>query len=223
MTHLKSYGAPTSWNIRRKESTFTTRPNPGAHPFERGLPINTLLKQLGVTKNTRETKRIINDKAIEVDGATVKDIHTNTGFMDTIHIKPDITIRCRLDTKGRLAFNNIPKAELNKKVCQITNKQTIKGGKVQLSLSGGRTILADNKYKTGDSLLIEVPGQKIIDHFPLAKGNAVFLIGGRHIGTKGTITDIQGDRIWLNTDKGTIETLKEYTYVIGKDKPAITI
>lgn len=224
MTHLKTYRAPKSWSILRKENVFTARPNPGAHPLERAIPVSTLLKQLGIARITRETQRIINNKAITIDGKTAKDRHTGVGFMDIIHVEPDITLRCGLNKKGKLTFTNIPKDELTKKVCKIISKQTIKGGKIQLGLSSGRTILADNKdYTVGDSLLLEVPAQTIKDHFALKAGNTVFLIGGRHIGTTGTITDIKGDQVWVKTDKETLETHKDFTYVVGKNKSAITL
>jgi len=224
MTHLKSYVAPTSWNIRRKGVTFTTRPNPGAHPLALTMPIATLLKQLGFARITREAKRIVNDKAISIDGRVATDHRTGVGPMDSITIAPDYAYRCILDTKGRLVFTPINNADAKKKICKIVGKRTISGGKIQLNLTGGRAILADNKdYSVGDSLVIEVPSQKTLEHLPFATGNLAILMGGRHKGSIGTIATIEGDRAWIKTGEETIETLKKFTLVIGKDKPAVKL
>ena len=222
--HLKAYAAPKSWTIPRKITKWIIRPRAGAHPFERSLPIALLLKQLGCGKTTRETKKILNEKAVMIDQKAVKDTHTSTGFMDSIHIKPNINLRCTLDEKGRLKFIDIPEAELAKKVCRITGKQSVRGNKLQLTLSDGRNILAEkNEHAVGDSLLIELPSQKIIGHFPLAKGHTAFLTSGKHTGQLGIIENIEGEKIWLIKDKKKIETLKECAFVVGKDKPAVKI
>ena len=42
--HLKRLVAPRSWNIARKERTWTTKPMPGKHSLEGALPISTILR-----------------------------------------------------------------------------------------------------------------------------------------------------------------------------------
>ncbi len=222
--HLKSYAAPKSWTILRKVTKWIIRPNAGAHPLKRALPLGLLLKQLGFAQTSREAKIILNMKNVLVDGRVIKETHFGTGFMDTIQIKPKTALRCSIDQKGRLRFIDIPDTDLNKKICKIIGKITIRGGKIQLNLSDGRNILIDkDKYVVGDSLLLEVPSQKITDHFPIEKENTAFLIGGRHTGKIGIIDDVQGQRVWCTSGKEKIETLKDLTYVIGKNKPAVKI
>jgi len=222
--HLKAYNAPKSWTIPRKTTKWVIRPAAGAQPLEGALPIALLLKQTGCAQTSRETRKILNDKAVTVDGKVVKDGHFGVGFMDSIHIKPNIHLRGTLDAKGRLQFIPVPEAELSKKICKITGKHVLKGGKIQLNLSHSRNILAEkDTYATGDSLLIELPSQKIAGHFPLAKGSTVFLTSGKHTGLVGTVDDIQGARIWCTQGKEKIETLKKFAFVIGKDKPAVKL
>jgi len=222
-SHLKAYAAPKSWTILRKIRTWILRPHPGAHKLNRSIPIGVLIKQKDQANTTKEAKYIINQKAVMIDGKIVKDIHHQTGFLDTIQIKPDITLRGTLDKKGTLQFITIPTTEANKKICKILGKTTIKNAKMQYNLSDGRNILTTEKYNTGDSLLVEDPPHKIIEHLKFQKGNTVFLTGGRHIGTIATIDDIQENRVWCKTDKNKIETLKKFTLVIGKEKPAIKL
>ena len=58
--HLKRLVAPRSWNIARKERTWTTKPMPGKHSLEGALPISTILRDyLKVCDNNREAKIIL--------------------------------------------------------------------------------------------------------------------------------------------------------------------
>ena len=224
MSHLKAYAAPKSWTLLRKVRKWVSKPQPGAHPLERSIPVGFLLKQLGYAQTAKEARKIINMRAVQVDGKEIKDVHFCVGFMDSILIKPDIPLRCGMDEKGKLRFVNITQSEIGKKICQITGKRTLRGGKIQLNLSDGRNILAEkNKHAVGDSLLIEVTSQKITEHFPLEKGSTAFLTGGRHIGMIGKIDEIKGERIWCTKGKEKIETLKKFAFVMGKDKPALKI
>jgi small subunit ribosomal protein S4e len=222
--HLKAYNAPKSWTIPRKATKWVIRPQSGAHPLERSLPIALLLKQLGCGKTGREVKKILNQKVVMIDGMIVKDPHCGTGFMDSIHIKPNINLRCTLDEKGRLQFIDIPATETNKKICRITGKRVLKGNKIQLNLSSGRNIIMEkNTYAIGDSVLVDVPSQKITGHYPLAKGSTAFMLSGKHTSVVGVIDDIQGERLWFTKGKEKFETLKQFAFVVGKDKPVVKI
>ena len=59
--HLKRLVAPRSWNIARKERTWTTKPMPGKHSLESALPISTILrdylKSVSYTHLTLPTNR----------------------------------------------------------------------------------------------------------------------------------------------------------------------
>ena len=82
-----------------------------------------------------------------------------------------------------------------------------------------------NGYKVGDSILLTL-GKKneIKEKISLDKGVLIYLTGGRHIGQVGKVQDIIGNRILYKTGTDdTVETLKEYAFPIGKDKPLITL
>jgi ribosomal protein S4E len=52
----------------------------------------------------------------------------------------------------------------------------------------------------------------------------IYLTGGKHIGQIGKIQDIIGNRILYKTESGdVVETLKDYAFPIGKDKPLIKL
>lgn len=223
--HMKALATPNSWTLLKKENTFTLRPLPGAHPFERGMTIALVLKTLGFAQTTKEVKHILNQGSVLVDGRPIKDVHTIVGFMDVLELKEAKKhIRLSLSKKGKLTFLDIKAAEADKKLSKIIGKSVIKGGKIQLNLSDGRNVLVDaGNYAVGDSVVIQVPSQKITDHIALAKGMTVFLLGGRHTGDVGIVDEVKGDHLWFAANKKKLETLKKFAFIVGKDKPLITI
>lgn len=223
--HLKSIVAPKSWTLLRKETKYITRPSPGAHSLARSLPVGLLLKQLGYAQTTREAKKILNEKNVFVDGKVVKDRHFGVGFMDVVQLKDaKKNLRVSLDMKGRLIFIDIAEAESGKKVCRIEGKTVVKGGKLQLNLSDGRNVLVDkDAYAVGDSIVLQVPEQKVASHIALEKDTVVFLMAGRHLGKIGVVDNIEGDRLWFTADGEKCETLKKFGFAVGKEKAVVKL
>ena len=124
--------------------------------------------------------------------------------------------------KKGLTFIEIPQSEANLKICKITNKKTLKGSRNQLNLSDGRNMLTKEKYSTCDSLLIELPEQKVVDHLKFEKGSTVMVIEGSNAGKLAKIKTIEKDRLWL--DNGSqFEIPKDLVIVVGRDQPMIKI
>ncbi len=224
--HLKRLAMPKSWKIKRGGIKFITRPSPGPHPLRLSLSLKSLLRDiLKIGKTTKEVRFILNKRNILVDGIRRTDPKFPVGFMDTIEVKEAKQFfRIILDKKGKLSVINISSKESNLKPCKIINKSKVKG-KTQLNLYDGRNILVeDDKYKIGDTILITIPKQEIKDYIKLEKGCFIYLIGGKHSGSTGTVEDISGNKIVYKSDNGElIETLKKYVFVLGKAKPAISI
>ncbi|MBI4141824.1 30S ribosomal protein S4e, partial [Candidatus Woesearchaeota archaeon] len=108
---------------------------------------------------------------------------------------------------------------------KIIGKKMQNKGLLQLNLSDGRNILTKEKnYSTGDTLLIETPSNKIQKHLQLEPGALVYLIDGKHVSDIGTIKTIEQKTItYTNTENKQVQTLKKYAYVVGKEKPLITL
>ncbi len=97
------------------------------------------------------------------------------------------------DRNGRHVSIEIDAEAAKTRLCKVKNKTTITGGKVQLNMRDGANILADNTYKSGDSVVVSLEPEtrfKIVDHFPFAVGNMAMVIGGRHSGNVARIVDI---------------------------------
>lgn len=224
--HLKRIAAPKAWNIQRKTNTFIARPYPGGHPLEEGMGLGTFLKEIfGYARNTKEAKQMLRSKDVLVDESRRKNVRLHVGLFDTISF-PDIKEQYRiiLSKHGKLDVVSIPKEEAAKKPCKITNKSKVKG-KTQLNLFDGRNLLVDkDEYKTGDTIILELPSQKITNHHKLAKKALIFLIGGKHKGSTGVVQDIVGNKIMYKTEEGSIaETLKKYAFVLGEGKPSVKV
>ncbi|MHA2314546.1 MAG: 30S ribosomal protein S4e [Candidatus Hermodarchaeia archaeon] len=235
--HMKRLAAPRHWRIKRKVRPFTIRPNPGAHPLQESLPLGVVIRDmLNLTTTLTETRRVITQGHVKVDGRIRKDYKFPVGLMDVIEI-PDTNTRLRVvpDSRHLLQLVKITKKEQTLKPCKITGKNTVAKGHVQLHLHDGRTILlpvADPKaklketYSPGDTLLIKLPDQTIQNHVPLKKGITAVITGGDHTGFVGKLTKVDPEN-QLGTLKGsgdkTILTAIRYVFPLGEDKPLISI
>ena len=224
--HLMRLAAPKTWQISRKGPKFITKPVPGPHGLENCVPISVLLKEiLHYASTTKEVKKILNANDIKIDGKSTKDFRFPAGIFDTIEFTNiNEYFRVVLNRKGKLDLIKIKKEEALLKPCKITRKTMVRG-KLQLNLYDGKNIfVSNNTYKVGDTLLLSLPEQKINRHFKLDKKSTIFLTGGKHIGEVGNVEDIMQDRIIYKDQKGSlIETSKKYAFVIGDNKPSITL
>jgi len=225
--HIKRIAAQKTWNIMKKSSKYITRPNPGAHKFEDGMPLSVIFKDvLNRAKTTKEAKKILQNNEILVNQKKRKEPKFIIGLMDVLSIpKTSENFRLVIDTKGRLSLIKINEKEANIKLGKITKKTKIKGGRTQLNLSDSRNMIVDkDEYKIGDSLLIELPGQKIKEHLKFEKNSVVYLVKGGGVGHVGRLENIEGKSIRLKLKSGkTVTTLRKYALIIGKEKPVICV
>ncbi|UAL07531.1 MAG: 30S ribosomal protein S4e [Candidatus Methanogranum gryphiswaldense] len=227
--HMKRLAAPRTWPLKRKVSVWATKQSPGAHSVESSMPAVLILRDMiGVCDTAREAKRIIGNRELIVDGKAVKNPKAPVGVMDTIVIpKMGLAFRMLLSEKGKFILVPISADEAKVKLCRIEDKTTVKDGKFQINLSGGRNIILDkNDYKVGDTLKIEVPDQKVIEHYPAKSGAKVLIVKGSQSGKIKTVKDLivvkgSGENIVV-FDDGT-ETTNCNIFVVGERKVEITM
>lgn len=227
--HMKRLAAPRTWPLKRKVSVWATKQSPGAHSVESSMPAVLILRDMiGVCDTAREAKRIIGNRELIVDGKAVKNPKAPVGVMDTIVIpKMGLAFRMLLSEKGKFILVPISVDEAKVKLCRIEDKTTVKDGKFQINLSGGRNIILDkNDYKVGDTLKIEVPDQKVIEHYPAKSGAKVLIVKGSQSGKIKTVKDLivvkgSGENIVV-FDDGT-ETTNCNIFVVGERKVEITM
>ncbi len=235
--HLKRLPAPRYWPIKRKTGKFTTRVIPGPHPREHCLTLAIVLREvLGYAENMREVKAILSSGQIKVDGSVRKDPRFPVGLMDVIDITTS-SERYRLIPKkrGGLRLTIIDDKEAEFKLCKIETKTMVKGGKVQLGLHDGRTLLLPENekpsgYNTLDTLKITIPDQKILSSLQLEKGVYAVVSRGRNVGNEGKVVEID-KRLGANASTVTLEdsegkrfqTALEYVFVVGMKKSEVNL
>jgi small subunit ribosomal protein S4e len=224
--HLKRLNMPKSWQIGRKLKKWVIRPNPGAHSLDDGLSLNTLIKEvLALASTSRESRNILLNKEIFVDGKIRTEKKMIVGFMDIISIpKINKHFRILFNNKGKLMAVAVDEKESKIKLSKIKNKSLVKG-KFQLNLSDGRNILVDkNDYNVGDSLLLELPSQKVLSVVRLEKGCLICLTGGKHTNDFGKVEDLSADNVTYTSKSGkTFQTSSKYAFAVGKDKSLISL
>lgn len=218
---MKRLVAPKWWPIKRKEKKFVVSPR-GAHPKDFSLPLIVLVRDvLKLAETSREAKSIITRGEVLVDKKKRKDPKFGIGLFDVVEI-PVMKKAWRAVPKNGLSFIEIPESEAKLKICKIVDKKTLKGKKNQLNLSDGRNLLTDKKYSTYDSLVIELPEQKIVDHLKFEKNSTVVVIKGVNAGKLAKIKTIEKNRLWLDNEK-LFEIPKNLVVVVGREQPAIKI
>lgn len=227
--HMKRMTAPRSWAIPRKVSHWVMKPRPGPHRKAEAMPLAMVLRDmLKVCDNTREAKFIIGGRQVAVDGRIVTDQKFPVGLMDVLTLlKTDQSYRMLLDYKGRLQLVPIDDKEKGWKLARIDGKTVVRGGKVQLNMHDGRSILLPkDQYRTGDVLKIELPSQRVMKAFKLDKGSLALLTGGSHPGTVQTIEAYKlrrGSGSNTVTFKEGFTTVKENVFVVGEKAPEIKL
>ena len=218
--HLKRISAPRTWKLNRKEHKFTLRPNCGAHSLDNGLALGSILRDhLKLVSTMSEAEKLLNNNDFLVDGKRKKDRKTIVGLFDRLAIpKLSLTYELSLDTKGRLIVLEISQEESNLKILKVTGKTVLPKNKIQLNLYDGKNIFYDQPVKVGDSVLVSLPDLKVKEVLPLKEGASVFLVKGKHAGSKGVLKSINDESAhYVDNEKNEVETSKRYLFVLNKN------
>jgi small subunit ribosomal protein S4e len=232
--HLKRLRAPDSWHIPKKINKFITKTAPGPHNAN-AMPIAVWLRDhMGFALTKKEVKQILSQKDVIINGRPCRNPSMGIGIFDIISM-PKIGKHYRIlrDKKGRHKTIEINAESARTRLAKIRGKTIVPGGKVQLNLRFGANILADNRYKPGDSIVISLSDEDrftITDHFPFAVGNMAMVIGGKHSGKIAKITGIQKvpgcvpNRVTLTAacTGAVFDTVETYLYMVGRETPALS-
>ena len=228
---LKRQMSPLFWKINRKDKRFVITVRPGSHPKNNSIPSAVLLRDtLNIVNTLREAKSSIYGGKVKVDGVIQKSLHHSIGLMDVIELENVDDIYRLVPKNGQILFPiKINENEKSKKLVRVKSKTSIKGGRTQLGFHDGRTIITDTSVNVGDTCLLQIPEQKILDVIKFEKNSQVIIIKGTNAGRVGTINEIKEGtftlpkRISLLIDDNTVEIPAHITMAIGKEKPMIQI
>jgi len=132
-------------------------------------------------------------KDIKVDGKVRTDTHYPIGFMDTVSIeKTGQHFRLSFDTKGRFFLVPISQEDGKNKLCRVRGRSVGKKGVPVIVTHDGRTIrYPDPSIKVNDTILLDVAGNKVVDHVKFEVGNIAMVTGGFNHGRVGVIHNIE--------------------------------
>ncbi len=213
----------------KKQETFTPKTRPGPHNKENSVPLSFFLRNvIGITENQKETKRILVEGSVLVNGVARKGKGFSIGLFDLIEVPPlKKKFRVLFDTKGRLIAKEAPKAA-NFKVSKVVGKRTVKGGKTMITTNDGFNItLKGEKVRVEDSVRIAMPQIVIEEIYPMEKGSSAFVVGGVHTGKVVKIEGVVHGSLKTHTVVELAEGDRKFQTVInnvmavGKGKPAI--
>jgi small subunit ribosomal protein S4e len=197
----------------------------GPHRKRDSMPLIDFVKHLGLADKTGEAKKIITSGLIMVDGSCQRDYRYGLGLMDVVSI-PTLKKQYRLlpDKKG-LTYRQVGEKEAKTKLCRVVGKTLVADGKVQVNLHDGSNMITDRDVNVNETVIVEVPKMRIVDSIPYAVGNQAMVVSGRHRGETGVVEEVfeaTGARKSLTTIGG-YQTLTDYVFIIGKEKPVITV
>ncbi len=228
---LKRRAAPRAWTIPRKGTKWVLRPAPGPHPQDRSIPLLLVLRDLRhLVTSAREARVLVGGGSVKVDAGVAHDLARGVGLMDTVSFAAPLDQHYRVvtDRRGKLVLVPIPTPEAAVKIGRVRAKHAARGGQVQVTLHDGRNLLseASTPVKVGDSLKIELPGQKVLAHLPLKPGALAFVAGGSHVGELARVQRIEVRNSpqpnLVHFEEG-FSTIKEYVYVVGDRAPEVTL
>src|SRR3989338_871512 len=211
----------------RKVKVWSIAYRPGPHSKSLSVPLGFALRELlGLSKNSKETRFLLNSGKVLVDGRARNSRNFPIGLFDIIELEGlKKAFRAVIDTKGRIRLAEL-KSKERTKLCRIEGKKAAKGKRVLLSTNDGRNFLENStSLKPGDSVIVQLPEQKIIKEMPLEKGSLVLLLSRKHTGKTASIISIMPGSmrkeplLTLKQNGKEFQTVARNVFVIGKEKP----
>ncbi|RXG44763.1 hypothetical protein VDGE_02544 [Verticillium dahliae] len=230
--HQKRLSAPSHWLLDKLSGTYAPRPSAGPHKLRDCMPLIVFLRnRLKYALNFRETRSIMMQRLVKVDGKVRTDITYPAGFMDVITIeKTGENFRLIYDIKGRFTVHRIQAEEAEYKLGKVKRVQLGRGGVPFLVTHDARTIrYPDPLIKVNDTVKIDLATGKITDFIKFDTGAIAMVTGGRNMGRVGVITHRErhdgGFNIIHVKDAidNTFATRESNVFVIGSEKPWISL
>ena len=204
---------------------------PGPHGKKLSVSTVVFLRDmLRIVKNLREAKYAIYNGKVKVNGVKRKSLHHGIGLMDVVELDGVKEIYRMIPKDGILLKPTIIEdIEKTKKLSKVKSKTTIKNNKTQIGFHDGNSIIDEADVSIGDTCILQIPEQKILEVIKLEKGVQGLITNGANAGKVGIINDIKNGtfvlpkRVILTLENKQIEIPAKLLLVVGKDKPVIRI
>jgi small subunit ribosomal protein S4e len=228
---LKRLVAPKFWRVGRKVRKWVVSPSPGPHKKMECFPLLIIVRDiLKLAEDAKEAKRIIKSGEVLVDGKVRKDHAFPVGLFDTLAIPRIKKFYRVVPAEDGLKIVEINEEEAKIKICRIEKKTVVKKGRIQLNLNDGKNLLLEkNGFCVGDSVLLELPSLKILQHIKLEKDCLGVIIKGKNSGKIAKVLEIvagkalRKPKVICMLENQKVEVLKEHFFPIGKEKILIKV
>ena len=228
---LKRQMAPQFWGSARKDKRFVITTKPGPHKKSYAIPTAVFLRDtLKIVSSLREAKASIYSGKVKIDGVVRKSLHHAIGLMDVIELENVSDIYRLVPTEGKILKPiKIKDAEKSKKLVRIVTKTTINKGKTQTGFHDGRSTLAEVNGKVGDTCVMQIPDQKVLEVIKLEAGCQGLVTRGINAGQIGKVESVEEGtfilpkRVILILDDRKIEIPADVIMPIGKEEPVIQL
>ncbi|MDG7006279.1 MAG: hypothetical protein JRM86_05035, partial [Nitrososphaerota archaeon] len=104
------------------------------------------------------------------------------------------------------------------------------GGKIQYGFHDGRSLLDDKLAAScGDTIVMRVPAQTVVESVKLAKGSTGIVVSGDRAGQVGRIVSVKKGTasrekmISISLPTGETELPERLVFAVGTDKPALEV
>jgi small subunit ribosomal protein S4e len=189
-----------------------------------------LRELLGLASNLKEAKTILNQRSVLVDGLVRTDKGFPVGLFDLVALpEKKESYRALFDGKGRVRLVAV-EPKTSHKIAKVVGKTAAPKGLIELRLHDGKVLTVKKTgLKVGDSVKISLPDQKVVEEVPLAKGQLVYIVSGKHVNERAKIKEIfpgtiaRGRIVTLEEKDKTFQTTEKSLVVVGKEKPLVEL
>jgi len=228
---MKRISAPRTWDIARKEARFVTKPSPGGHPLERCYSLAVVLRDLlGMVATQKEVMQVLTRGEVLVDGAPRHDPGFPVGLFDVVSVPKEGKSFRLVPSPDGLVPRVIVSTEAGLKLCRVKSKVKTSGGHIQFGFHDGRSLLDDKLAAScGDTVIMKVPLQSVVESVKLAKGATGLVISGERAGQVGRIisvkkgTSSREKMVALSLPSGETELPERLIFAVGNEKPALEV
>lgn len=188
--HLKRNKIPKFWPIPRKGTKYLALAN---HNQKESIPLLIVLRDiLKLVRNKKELKKVLNEGQIKVNQKKIQETNFPLGLFDIIHISTTKkNYQINLSKNKKISLKEIFDKEAETKIFKVENKKILRKNQIQLNLMGGKNIISTKKILVGESIVLELKNNKIVEIIPFKEGEKVLVIKGKHQGYFGKISKIK--------------------------------
>jgi small subunit ribosomal protein S4e len=228
---MKRISAPRQWDIARKEARFVTKPSPGTHPIEKCYSLAVVLRDLlGMVATQKEVMQVLTRGEVLVDGTPRHDPGFPVGLFDVVSVPKEGKSFRLVPSPDGLVPRDIVSTEAGTKLCRVKSKVKITGGHIQFGFHDGRSLRDDKLVAScGDTVVMRVPVQAVVDSVKLAKGSTGLVVSGERAGQVGRIigvkkgTSSRQKMVALSLPGGETELPERMVFAVGNEKPLLEV